>query len=271
MRIILAFCLAAVLPLLAQHEGEKKDEKKNPFIGDLKAIEAGRALFANGCAACHGGEGQGGRGPNLRERVYWHPVDDETLYRAVKNGIPAGGMPAANLPEDQTWQVVAFVRSLTSPAIENKAPGDPKAGEELFWGKAGCGGCHAVQGRGGRLGPDLTNIGGARALPQLQQAIVDPDAEISPGYQGAQVLLKNGKTLRGVARNRTNYSLQLQDADGSLHLLSMNDVSQITLMKTSLMPSDYSKRLGSQEIENLVAYLSRQSVRPVEQAKAKEK
>jgi hypothetical protein len=48
-------------------------------------------------------------------------------------------------------------------------------------------------------------------------------------------------------------------------------VSQITLMKTSLMPKDYSKRFSSQEIENLVAYLSRQSVRPVEQAKAKEK
>src|SRR5207237_350607 len=84
--------------------------------------------------------------------------------------------------------------------------GDPKAGEELFWGKADCGRCHAVQGRGGRLGPDLSNIGGVRALPQLYQSLVDPDAEISPGYQGAQVLLKNAKTLRGVARNRTNYS-----------------------------------------------------------------
>src|SRR5215469_18932681 len=101
-----AVLLAAVLlPLAAQHE--KKDEKKHPFIGDPKAIEAGRALFAGGCAACHGAEGQGGRGPNLRERIYWHPVDEETLYRVIKNGIPAGGMPAAGLSEDQLWQVVA--------------------------------------------------------------------------------------------------------------------------------------------------------------------
>jgi putative heme-binding domain-containing protein len=167
--------------------------------------------------------------------------------------------------------VVAFVRSLTSPAIENKAPGDPKAGEELFWGKAGCGRCHAVQGRGGRLGPDLSNIGGARALPQLYQSLVDPDAEISTGYQGAQVLLKNGKTLSGVARNRTNYSLQLQDEEGHLQLLSASDISQITLMKSSLMPKDFSKRLSGGEIDNLVAYLSRQSVRPVEEPKAKVK
>src|SRR5215212_8687746 len=125
MRIHLALYLAAALPLAAQHENQTD---KTKFIGDLKAIEAGRALFANGCAACHGADGRGGRGPNLRERVFWHPVDDETLYKAIEKGV-SGGMPPANLPEEQTWQVVAFVRSLTSPAYENKAPGDPRAGE----------------------------------------------------------------------------------------------------------------------------------------------
>src|SRR5712691_2492459 len=266
MRIIGAFCLAA-LPLLAQHEGDKKKQ----FIGDPKAIEAGHVLFANGCAACHGSEGQGGRGPNLREKVYWHPTDDEMIYQTVAKGIPAGGMPAANLPEDQTWQVVAFVRSLTAPAIENKAPGDVKAGEELFWGKAGCGGCHRIQGRGGSLGPDLTNIAAMRAVPQIRDAILDPDAEISTGYSSVSVSLKNGKTLRGVARNRTNYSLQLQEANGNLHLLSMNDVTKITLTKGSLMPKDFSKRLSSEDIDNLVAYLSRQSLRPAEEKKGQVK
>ncbi len=260
MRIYLAFCLAAALPLAAQHE-QKVDKSK--FIGDLKAIEAGRALFANGCAACHGADGRGGRGPNLRERVFWHPVDDETLYKAIEKGV-SGGMPPANLPEEQTWQVVAFVRSLTSPAFENKAPGDAKAGEELFWGKGGCGGCHRIQGRGGSLGPDLTNIGAMRALPQLHDSIVDPDSEISPGYDSVAVTLKNGSTLRGVARNRTNYSLQFQDKDGNLRLLSMDEVSRILLTKGSTMPKDLAQRFDRAAIDNLVAYLSRQSLRPAE-------
>src|SRR6266702_7056123 len=231
MRTLTAFCLAATLPLFGQHE---KEVDKTKFIGDLKAIEAGRTLFANGCAACHGVDGRGGRGPNLRERVFWHPVDDETLFKAIQKGLP-GGMPPANLPDDQTWQVVAYVRSLTAPAIENKAPGDGKAGEELFWGKAGCGGCHRIQGRGGSLGPDLSNVGAMRALPQIRDSILDPDAEISSGYESVSVSLKSGKTLRGVARNRTNYSMQLQDADGNLHLLSMNEVTRINLTKGSLM------------------------------------
>jgi putative heme-binding domain-containing protein len=259
MRILLCFCLAT--SLLAQHE--KESEKSKQFIGDLKAIEAGRTLFANGCAACHGADARGGRGPNLRERVFWHPVDDETLFKAIQKGI-SGGMPPANLPEDQAWQVVAYVRSLTAPAFENNAPGDPQAGADLFWGKAACGGCHRIQGRGGSLGPDLSNIGAMRALPQLRDAILDPDAEISPGYDSVALSLKNGKTLRGVARNRTNYSLQFQDADGNLRLLSMNDVSKISLTKGSLMPKDYGKKFGGGDIDNIVAFLSRQSLRPAE-------
>src|SRR3954469_23733355 len=120
--------MAVLLPLMAQHEG-KEEKPKHPFLGDPSAIAAGRKLFAGGCAACHGAEGQGGRGPNLRERIYWHPVDEETMYRVIQKGIPAGGMPAAHLGEDETWQVVAFVRSLTAPAIETAVSGDAPAGE----------------------------------------------------------------------------------------------------------------------------------------------
>jgi cytochrome c oxidase cbb3-type subunit 3 len=85
---IAVLSLGLVLPLAAQHDNEKP---KHPFIGDRAAIEAGRALFAGRCAACHGAEGQGGRGPNLREQIYWHPVDEETLYRVIQKGVPGGG------------------------------------------------------------------------------------------------------------------------------------------------------------------------------------
>jgi cytochrome c oxidase cbb3-type subunit III len=255
--------LAIVLPLAAQHE-TKDDKPKHPFLGDPEAIAAGRKLFAGGCAACHGGEGQGGRGPNLRERIYWHPVDEDTLYRVIQKGIPAGGMPAAQLNEDQTWQVVAFVRSLTAPAIETVVPGDPAAGEALFWAKAGCGECHSIRGKGGKLGPDLTNAGSTRPLPQLRQDILDPGADGLSGYQAVSLVLRSGTALAGVARNRTNYSLELQDANGRLHLLSMADVREITLRKGSPMPRDYATRLSKTELDDILAYLSRQSARPIE-------
>jgi putative heme-binding domain-containing protein len=173
-------------------------------------------------------------------------------------------MPAAGLNEDQTWQVVAFVRSLTAPAIETVVAGDAAAGEAVFWGKAGCGKCHSIQGKGGKLGPDLTNAGSTRPLPQLRQDIVDPDAAGVGSYQAVSVVLRSGARLAGVARNRTNYSLELQDANGGLHLLSMADIGEITLGKGSPMPKDYATRLTQAELDNILAYLSRQSARPIE-------
>lgn len=264
-----SFAILAPVLLLAQHEKEG-EKSKHPFIGDPAAIEAGRKLFATGCAACHGPEAQGGRGPNLRERTSWHPLDDPTLYSVVQKGIPNGGMPPASLPENQAWQLVAFVRALTAPAIETPLPaGDAKAGEDLFWGSAGCGNCHKIRGRGGALGPDLSDVGAARAAGAIREAIVDPDANGSRGYEAAEVHLKNGKSVRGVARNRSNYDLQVLDRDGNLHLLAMSEVSDLKLSKTSPMPKDYGKRLAKSDIDNLLAYLSRQSVRPVEPKSAR--
>jgi len=255
--------LAFLVPLAAQHE--KKDGKpKHPFIGDPAAIEAGRLLFAGGCAACHGADGQGGRGPNLRERIFWHPADEEMLHAVIQKGIPVGGMPAASLSEDQVWQVVAFLRSLTAPAIESVAPGNAVGGEALFWGKAGCGGCHSIRGRGGKLGPDLTNAGAMRPLSQLRQDILDPGAGGSAGYRTVTVVLRSGAKLQGVARNFTDYSVQLQEADGNLRLLSMTDIREMSFAKGSSMPKDYEKRLSKDELNDLLAYLSRQSARPIE-------
>lgn len=260
MRHRLALILLAALPLSAQHEkdGEKP---KNPAIGDPVAIAAGAKIFANGCGACHGSDGQGGRGPNLRARVFWHPLDPDTLYKSIQNGI-GGSMPAANLPENQAWQVVAFVTALTSPAIETPVAGDVEHGRVVFTGKGGCANCHSINNQGGRLGPDLSNVASVRAAPALKDSIVDPEGNATKNYNGIAVTLKNGKSLKGVARNRTNYSLQLQDAQGNLHLIDMADVAAMTLSKSSPMPKDYAKKLTAKEIDDVVAYLAKQSLRP---------
>jgi len=255
--------LAFLLPLAAQHE-KKEDKPAHRFIGDPAAIEAGRLLFAGGCAACHGADGQGGRGPNLRERIFWHPADEDMLYSVIRKGVPGGGMPAASLTEDQVWQVVAFLRSLTAPAIEAVVPGSPAEGESVFWGSAGCGSCHSIRGKGGKLGPDLTNAGAMRPLSQLRQDILDPGAGGFAGYRPVTVVLRSGVKLEGVARNFTDYSLQLQDTNGNLRLLSMTDVREVNFAKGSSMPNDYGKRLTPKQLDDLLAYLSRQSARPIE-------
>ena len=259
--------LFLVLPLAAQHADTSGQKKTHPAIGDPKAIAAGRALFATSCAACHGPSGEGGRGPNLHNRGAWHPLDEEGMFVTIRDGIPGADMPHTKLPEDQLWQIVAFVRSLTAPAYETPPTGDVAAGESLFWNKGQCGSCHRIRGKGGMLGPDLTNIGAMRSIEKIREAIVDPDADGFRNYTGVTATLKSGKTIRGVARNRTNYSVQILDEKGNVHLLKTADLQSLQFSDHSPMPRDYGKRLSSREMIDLLAYLSRQSMRSYEPPK----
>lgn len=261
MRFLFLFPLLAV-PALAQHGDAAGKPPPNPAIGNPVAIDAGKTLFAGGCGGCHGPDGAGGRGPSLRDKVMWHSLDDSALYATIEKGIPGTEMPASQQPPEKLWQLVAFVRSLSTPAIEMNVPGDARLGEAVFLGQAGCSNCHAVQGRGGKLGPDLSNAGGTRSLPYLRESILDPDANGAAGYRSIQVKLLNGQELSGVERNRSNYSLQLQDRTGALHLIDMADVREMKASRTSPMPKDYKTRLSKIELENLLAYLAQQSSRP---------
>ena len=173
---------------------ESKGQNKRPAIGGVEAIAAGAKVFGESCAVCHGPEGQGGRGPNLRQSVMWHTLTDEETFATIEKGVPAAGMPAAALTPEQIWQVVAYVRWLAAPAFETPPPGSVAAGTELFWGKGECGKCHRIWGRGGFLGPDLSDLGARQSVAQIREAVTDPNADGFRGYSGVVALLKNGRT-----------------------------------------------------------------------------
>ncbi len=259
MRAVAGILLA--VPLLAQH-GAYLNESKNPAIGNPASIALGAKLFATSCAACHGPDGSGGRGPNLVRRAVWHPLSDEMIFSTIRNGVPGADMPPTKLEDNQTWNLVAFIHALIGPASENKVPGDPTEGERVFWGsKAGCSNCHAIRGRGSRMGPDLTNIGG-QPLAVIKDAILFTSRRLTlAGKEEVTVTMKNGQVIKGIARNRSNYSLQVVDAKGELHLISMDGVKELVVLDHSPMPNDYSKRLSPDELRDLLAYLAHQTVR----------
>jgi cytochrome c oxidase cbb3-type subunit III len=242
--------------LFGQHKSDD-ETKKHPFMGDEMRIDAGRKLYLGSCAGCHGPEGTGGRGPSLVQRVSWHPITDESLFDTIQKGV--GSMPGSNLEPDRAWEIAAFVRSLTAPAIEVMAAGDAVAGEKLFWGNAGCGGCHRIGGRGGFNGPDLTAIGRIATMPRLRRSILEPDAEWSEGFEKAVVLLRDGSKLEGFVKDRTNYDLQVQLADGTVRSVPIGRVETLEITRPSVMPKDYKTRLSRDEINNLLAFLRLQA------------
>ena len=103
----------------------------------------------------------------------------------IRKGVPGSGMPGLAVVTAELWRVVTYVRRLGAAGAEEKATGDPKAGQAIYEGKGGCAACHIVNGRAGRLGPELTEIGLRRSLKFLRDSILDPSAYINPAYRSA--------------------------------------------------------------------------------------
>ncbi len=226
-----------------------------------EAIAAGQQLFSSACSGCHGVKGEGGRGPNLADGHLIRDVNPQLLFGAIRKGVPGTTMPPFDWPDEKIWQALAYVSSLSSPAFAARVPGDPQAGGAIFYGKGGCSDCHTILGRGRFVGPDLSNAGMTHSWKQLRDALLDPASRSRVGFQGVTVTTRSGELTSGVLRNNTNYSLQVQDMRGNLHLFLMQDVREVKYKTKSLMPDDYDRRLTSQEIEDLLAFLSRQALR----------
>lgn len=100
------------------------DTAEGPYDDNAFGTMQGQQLFsAMNCTGCHS-NGGGGMGPPL--------MDDEWLYGSLPNQIfasiaegRANGMPSwkYKLTNDQIWQLVAYVRSLSGLTPKSPRPG----------------------------------------------------------------------------------------------------------------------------------------------------
>ncbi len=119
----------------------------------------GKALYGRYCSSCHGNEGEGGIGMNLRTGDLLRVVDDRFLYTTIVEGRPDTAMPAwRELPADQIAAILSHIRSWQrggSIALKKiDSPGDHIAGEAYY--RLACKGCHGESGEG-LVGPQISN------------------------------------------------------------------------------------------------------------------
>ena len=171
-------------------------------------------------------------------------------------------MPAfGELGGKEIQHVVDYLRVLQGAGAVSPA-GNPKKGEELFFGRAVCSACHTVAGRAVFVGSDLSTYARGLTSTEIRKAITDP-APSAGRAKTAVATTRDGQTLTGAVRNEDNFSIQLQSADGAFHFLLKSEVDKLEYQRLPAMPTDYGQKLSRQELDDLVGYLQSIKAEPV--------
>lgn len=241
MRSILIVTLGSGLLLAQDHAGFKSGQD----------AEAGAQLFFANCSNCHGVDGATVPGVDLARNKFKTASTDDDLIQIILKGVPGTGMPPTNLPRDLASNIVAYLRSLVAPTVFNG--GDAKRGHDLFTIK-GCTNCHRVLGTGSRTGPDLSEIGSMRKPKELDESILDPDADIKPNNRTFKAVTRDGTTITGRVINRDTFAFQVIDSKERLLMLEKAELREFSFSDKSAMPS-FKDKLAPAEIADLVTYL----------------
>jgi cytochrome c oxidase cbb3-type subunit 3 len=120
------------------------DPRAAQYYDNAEAVTTGKRLFAQyNCSGCHS-NGGGGMGPSLMddEWIYGGRLEQihQTLVEGRPNGMPAWG---GKVPDEQLWQLSAYVRSMSLPATlaaqngatpsQSPAPVPRAADEDTGW------------------------------------------------------------------------------------------------------------------------------------------
>jgi putative heme-binding domain-containing protein len=228
---------------------------KNPYEGDPEAILAGMGGYRVRCADCHGTDGRGVRGPDITT-VWSTGRSDEGLFNTIRRGVPNTEMPAFAAPrasDRDIWQMLAYLKTLATPAPTEPPRGNAENGAKLF--RTMCVACHKVNGAGGRLGPDLSRIGTGRSRDVLLARIRRGSEDFRAGFEPVTVTTAEGAPIQGVKKNEDLFSVQIMDTRERIQGYEKDKVKAVENGKKSAMPVFGPDRLSDSELDDLLRYL----------------
>jgi len=217
-------------------------------------IAYGARLYDAQCTTCHGPNGDGVGGVDLRSGKFRNAVTDQDLTRVITTGIQGTGMLAFKLDASEIAGIIAYLRNMTSFDRGSVKPGDEGRGLMAFEGKGGCARCHRVGAQGSRVAPNLSDIGATRSAGSLLRSLTDPTSQMMPINRPVRAVTRDGKVINGRRLNEDTYTVQLLDDQEKLVSLAKADLREYTILTASPMPS-FKDRLTQDELADVVAYL----------------
>lgn len=226
--------------------------------------QQGKVAFEVNCSRCHGMDGSGIDGPDIRHIT--SAIGDQAVSRTIRTGVPGTGMPAFGSLNDETLTgLVGYIHTLAGVGAE-PSKGDAANGKALFVSK-GCSGCHTIAGEGGDLGPELGRIGAMRGSKGLREAITSPGLNLPQEgntadrgrftqYLMFKAVTKDGHAIEGMRVGESSFTIALRQSDGNFRTLDKLDLKSLDAEPgKSFMPS-FKGGLSDTELDDLVAYLS---------------
>jgi putative heme-binding domain-containing protein len=223
----------------------------------------GSTAYRSRCAACHGNDAKGTAAGSDLTGLWAAGGTDQAIFQTIRRGIPNTLKAHSFGPDDEVRSIMAYLRTLNTG--RSGAPsGNTDNGEKLF--NTNCVQCHAVNGHGGRIGPDLSKVGASRSGAVLAHKIRHASSYImnaytlnyiGDGYQPVTIVTRDGQRIRGVKKNEDAFSVQIMDTHERIQGYVKSDLKEMIDEETSLMPDFGSDRLPDAALDDLVAYLQR--------------
>ncbi|MEC7626981.1 MAG: HEAT repeat domain-containing protein [Verrucomicrobiota bacterium] len=145
--------------------------------------------------------------------------------------------------------------------------GDPSAGELVFRNQGACLQCHKIDGQGGVQGPELSLVGDRLDAEKLLESLVNPSAEITPGYGLSNVVLNSGTALVGRLASEKEDEVTVITPDGATHEVDRNEIAAISPPISAMPPLGLT--LPPMELRDLISYLSDRNQKSLKLAKKK--
>ena len=213
------------------------------------------------------------RGPESRAAILEALLRRESWAFEMLKQIEVGGVSVADLDAARRNRLLKHdskrVRELAAklfdqPTTSNRAKvieqfrpalqltGNAAHGKEVF--AKLCATCHQLDGIGNQVGPDLKSV--AEHPPEkLLVNILDPNADIQPGYNAYNCALTNGEELYGLISVETATSIVFKFADGTSRTIHRAEINSLRSSNLSLMPEGLEQGLTGQDVADLIAYV----------------
>jgi putative membrane-bound dehydrogenase-like protein len=223
-----------------------------PLVTDEKRDAVGRRQAVRALSQLHEGATQ------LLQLAASNKLPDDLLFTATME------LNRTQWPElkAQAAKVLPMPKAHDSQALPPvvellKRKGNALHGAQVFANpQVGCINCHRVNDKGVDLGPALSEIGAKLGKDAIYESILDPSAGMAFGYETWRIQFKSGDDATGLITSETADEIVFKDAHAISTHIKKSDIAQRQQLKISLMPTGLQETMSTQDLVDLVEYLS---------------